>query len=248
LIHDQLLASPEAADRFRREARAAAAFSHPNIVVVHDFGVTEGARAFLVMELLQGISLREEIRRDGRLSVERTKAILRGVCSAVDAAHRRQLVHRDLKPENIFLVRSEGGEIPKVLDFGLAKYLQSARTGALETETMVHTETGILVGTLQYMAPEQLLGESPHASWDLWALAVVAYEMLTGIHPFRGASRTELHRAVLAGAFIPIEESLPQAPAEVRAFFARALSVDAHSRPRDARQFFEQFEASFGRV
>ena len=117
LIHDQLLGSREAADRFRREARAAAGLSHPNIVTVHDFGVAEGIRAFIVMELLEGISLREELRRGGRLPVERVHTILGGICAGIEAAHRRQLVHRDLKPENIFLARSEAGEIPKVKAF-----------------------------------------------------------------------------------------------------------------------------------
>ena len=104
VIRDEWVHSASAAARFRREARAVAGFAHPNVVTVYDYGVEPGSRAFLVMELLQGVTLREELRRAGRLDAARTLAVLRGVCGAVDAAHRHHLVHRDLKPENIFLV------------------------------------------------------------------------------------------------------------------------------------------------
>lgn len=114
LIRDDLVGSEEAAARFQREARATAAFAHPNVVTVHDFGVAADTRAFLVMELLAGTNLRDAIDRDGRLPAARTVEILRSVCAAVDAAHAQQLVHRDLKPENIFLAQSQTGEIAKV--------------------------------------------------------------------------------------------------------------------------------------
>ena len=101
--------------------------------------------------------------------------VMRGVCQAVDAAHRRQLVHRDLKPDNIFITEEE---VPKVLDFGIAKFVRPA------LGSTALTATGIVVGTLRYMSPEQIRGGAPNPSWDLWALAVVAYETLAGRHPF----------------------------------------------------------------
>jgi serine/threonine-protein kinase len=125
VIRQDLVGSAEAAQRFQREARATAAFAHPNVVTVHDVGVATGTRAFLVMELLNGTNLRDAVAQNGRLPAARTVEILRGVCAAVDAAHARQLVHRDLKPENIFLAQSPTGETPKVLDFGIAKFVSA---------------------------------------------------------------------------------------------------------------------------
>ncbi len=233
VIRDNLLGSAEAAERFRREARATAAFAHPNVVTVYDFGLAAGTRAFLVMELLNGATLREELRKEKRLAPLRTLGILRGVCAAVEAAHRRQLLHRDLKPENIFLVRGDSLETAKVLDFGVAKFLPSATQQAT-----ADTGTGMLVGTLQYMSPEQLRGEVVHASWDLWALAVIAYEMLTGAPPFAGAALA----AVLAGRFSPVANHLPDAPVRWQEFFERVLALEPGRRPNSALMFFSELD------
>lgn len=236
VIRDDLVGSADAAERFRREARAAASFSHPNVVTIYDFGVAADTRAFLVMELLEGWTLREELQRHKRLAAPRAVEILRGVCAAVDAGHRRQLIHRDLKPENIFLARGETGESAKVLDFGIAKFLSAA------TQPTADTGTGLLVGTLYYMAPEQLHGESAQPAWDLWALAVVAYEMLTGARPFAGATAAECHSALLAGRFTPLATHLPEAPAPWQGFFARALALERAGRPDSAHTFFAELE------
>ncbi len=239
LIRDDLVGSAEAAERFRREARAAAGFTHPNVVTVHDFGVAAETRAFLVMELLEGRTLREELQRQKRLSAARALAILRGVAAAAEAAHRQDLIHRDLKPENIFLVRGEAGEVPKVLDFGVAKFLPAAGDSTLDTGT------GLLVGTLHYMAPEQVRGAPVDPSWDLWALAVMAYEMLTGARPLAGASPAEWQSALLAGRFTPLAQHLPEAPPRWQEFFARALAPEPDARPHSAREFLAEFEQVF---
>ena len=243
VIRDDLVGSMEAAERFRREARAAASFTHPNVVTVHDFGVAAGTRAFLVMELLEGLTLREELKRQKRFEPPRTVAILRGVCEAVEAAHRRLLVHRDLKPDNIFLVRAETGEIPKVLDFGIAKFLP------LPTDTRATADTGPgqLVGTIAYMSPEQWLGQPVDAAWDLWALAIVAYEMLTGAQPFAGGvTPADWQVALLAGRFTPVSKHLPEAPMRWQEFFARAFALERERRPGSARVFFSALEQALG--
>jgi serine/threonine-protein kinase len=231
--------SGAAAERFRREARAAAGFTHPNVVTVHDFGMS-GTRAFLVMELLQGVSLRQELRRQGRLPPARAREILRGVCAAVEAAHRRQLIHRDLKPENIFLARGESGENAKVLDFGLVKSLSS------DSQETADTSAGILVGTLRYMSPDQLRGETPAPAWDLWALGVVTYELLTGQHPFGTGSGSDLHAAVLGGRFTPVTATCPDAPAAWQEFFGRALAVQPTNRLPSAQAFLTELELILG--
>ena len=239
MIRDDLLGSADAAERFRREAKSAAAFAHPNVVTVYDFGLTGGDRAFLVMELLHGATLRGEIRKETRLTALRTLAILRGVCAAIEAAHARDLVHRDLKPENIFLARSDSQEVAKVLDFGVAKLVRN-----LTQDATVDTDTGMLLGTLRYMPPEQLRGEFAKPAWDLWALAVVAYEMLTGAHPFAGQSSVDLLRAIVAGEAISLAVHLPAAPTRWQEFFDRAFACNAELRPRSAKLLLDELESA----
>ncbi len=192
IVRAELVGLPGAVERFQREARVAAGFSHANVVTVHDFGVA-GAHAFLVMELLDGRTLRETLRAEQRLDPQRALAVVRDVTAAVEAAHRRRLVHRDLKPENICLVTQGSRETAKVLDFGIAKFLAGADGDPLTTLA----SGGGLVGTPLYMAPEQIRGERPEPSWDVWALAVIAFEMLTGSHPFAAIG---LHAEVPASA------------------------------------------------
>jgi len=205
---------------------------------VHDFGVVSETRAFLVMELLEGSSLREELRAQKRFTASRTVHVMGCVCAAVEAAHHKQMVHRDLKPENVFLIRQENAEVAKVLDFGLAKFIDHS---ALAT---TDTGPGVLVGTLQYMAPEQLRGEPVHPSWDLWALAVVAYEMVAGVHPFAGATAVDCQFAILAGRYTPLTAHLPQAPEGWQRLFTRAFALEPARRPSSARAFLEEFEAA----
>jgi len=239
VIRDELASSDALGERFRREALAEAGFAHPNIVTVHDFGVVD-ARAFLVMELLEGVSLREELQQQKRLSASRCLEILSGVCAGVDAAHQRRLVHRDLKPENIFLVRAGTEIIPKVLDFGIAKFLPTA------TDASIQTGIGLMVGTLQYMAPEQFFGESVDAACDLWALAVVAYEMLTGALPFPSASMAECRYAVLSGRFTAVAAHLPDAPSSWQDFFAIGFAPEPEARHASARRFYAELERTIG--
>ncbi len=237
VMREDIAGSAEAAERFRREARTAAAFSHPNVVTVHDFGVAAQSRAFLVMERLEGVDLRGELKQTRRLAAARVVEVLRGVCAALEAAHQRELTHRDIKPENIFLARAAGAEVPKVLDFGVAKFVSASAV----TQSMT-TGVGQLVGTLRYMSPEQLRGEPAAASWDLWALAVVAYEMLAGQYPFEGATMPEWHAAVMASRFTPLARHVPSAPETWQEFFARALAVEKSGRPGSAGEFLSELE------
>jgi serine/threonine-protein kinase len=240
LIRPDLIASPEAAARFNREAKAAASFTHPNVVTVYDFGVADDQRAYLVMELLSGCTLRQELHLRGRMSAARALEILRGVCSAVDAAHRRWILHRDLKPENIFLACAEGAETPKILDFGLVKPIAPAEA----TQSSNQTGSGMLLGTLRYMSPEQLRGEKPAESWDIWALAVVSYEMLAGTHPFEASTVLDIRDAVLGGHVTPLRTHLPEAPPGWQHFFDQALASRVEQRPGSVVQLFSDFKRS----
>jgi tRNA A-37 threonylcarbamoyl transferase component Bud32 len=243
VIREDFVNSADAAQRFRRESRAAAGFSHPNVVTVHDYGV-DGIRAFLVMELLNGETLRDEITRLKRLSRNRTFEIFRDACAAVEAAHQRQLIHRDLKPENIFLARTEGkGDVVKVLDFGIAKFVAPAGEEA-PTRLTAETGAGILVGTPAYLSPEQLLGENPTVFSDLWALAVVAYECLAGAAPFVSTPTRDWRSNILSGNFMPIQDHVAEAPAACQAFFQECFAVDLARRPVSVTDFLKKLEGA----
>jgi serine/threonine-protein kinase len=240
VLREELVGDRESASRFEREARISASFSHPNVVTVFDFGVIGDSRAFLVMERLEGTTLREEISR-GPLERARVLSVMRGVCGAVDAAHRRQLVHRDLKPENVFLARSDGGESPKVLDFGIAKALAGSFSRADNQTTM-----GVVLGTRQYMAPEQLRGESPEPSWDLWALALVVHEMLTGYHPFASLAIGLTGGGIPTAKPMAVQDADPL-PVAWQHAFARWLSIESAGRPATAGALFAELEEMLSR-
>jgi tRNA A-37 threonylcarbamoyl transferase component Bud32 len=160
MIRDEFFANQKAVDKFRQESQVTGSFTHPNVVTVHDFGVDTNQRVFLVMELLEGITLREEMRVKKRLTAERTLELFEELCAGIGAAHARGLVHRDLKPENIFLSRTNTREMVKITDFGIAKVMPEF------TNDTSNTATGVLVGTMRYMSPEQLRGGEMTARWD----------------------------------------------------------------------------------
>jgi tRNA A-37 threonylcarbamoyl transferase component Bud32 len=224
VIRENLVGSAEAAERFRQEARAAASFAHPNVVTVYDFGVA-GTRAFLVMEILQGSTLRERLQLQKRLTPARIRSILGEVGAALGAAHRRCLVHRDIKPENIFLATTESCEIAKVLDFGLAKFVSNSKE-----QPTVDTAPGAVLGTLRYMSPEQRRGEEAHHAWDLWALAVVTYEMLTGAYPFEDNSLGAWSSAGVSVPFTPVTKYLPETGGRWQQLFEHSFARELSCR------------------
>jgi serine/threonine protein kinase len=169
---------PEALARFRREGASACRVQHPNAVQVLDMQVNAGGVAYLVMELLQGRSLDAELEDKGRLSPPRCTEILWPVCSALGAAHAAGVLHRDIKPSNIFLHNSEGCEVPKILDFGIARMVGAA---ALAQKL---TTDGSLLGTPAYMAPERFGRADYGEKSDVYSLGTVLYEMLAGRLPF----------------------------------------------------------------
>jgi tRNA A-37 threonylcarbamoyl transferase component Bud32 len=239
VIREDLVGSAEAAERFRQEARVAASFAHPNVVTVHDFGLATGSRAFLVMELQEGATLRETLRFETRFATPRALAILGDVTAALEAAHRRQLVHRDLKPENIFLSRTESGETTKVLDFGIAKFLSNATQ-----QSTVDTASGAVLGTPRYMSPEQRHGGDAHPSWDVWALSVVAYEVLTGAYPFDEKPYVGQIGTDGASKFTPVTTHLTGAPQSCQELFERSFARNSADRPQSAQNFLSQLQSS----
>jgi tRNA A-37 threonylcarbamoyl transferase component Bud32 len=238
VIREDLLGSAEAAERFRREARTAANFAHPNVVTVFDFGVASGARAFLVMEILEGVTLRERLQAKNHLPATQLLCISRDVCAALSAAHRRQLVHRDLKPENIFLVATDSGEVAKVLDFGVAKFLSNR-----SEELTVDTAAGAILGTPRYMSPEQRAGQAPHHAWDLWAFAVITYEMLTGSYPFESSCHDRLATGPVV-PFVPVDKHIPQASKKWQSLFDHSFARELSDRHDSAEAFLSELQSA----
>src|SRR5215831_12153637 len=184
---------PAALARFEREAKAVAALSHPNILAVHDFGESGGAR-FAVMELLEGESLRQRL-SEGRFPARKAVEIAREIALGLAAAHEKGIIHRDLKPENLFLTRD--GRV-KILDFGLARQLKLPAAGNTQSPTVAQgTEPGTVLGTVGYMAPEQLRGQPADHRCDIFSFGAVLYEMLSGQRAFRGETSIETMNAIL---------------------------------------------------
>jgi serine/threonine-protein kinase len=234
LILEGRIKDSAARDRFRREAHVLATFQHSNVVVLFDAGVTSAGRPFLVMERLHGRTLREELNLRTKLLASEVRWIVLQLCGALSAAHRRSLIHRDLKPENIFLCDGEAHNLVKVLDFGLAKlFLESS---ALIQSTRFSTVTGQIAGTPAYMPPELLLGAKPDRGCDIWALAVITYETLTGRRP------SFARNGELLGGSV---EGLPEVWGE---FFHWSLAQDASRRPESVDAFRERFEQCYEAV
>src|SRR5262249_44589175 len=173
LLARHLVSDETAKARFIREARAASALDHPNIATVHEIGEAEG-ELFIAMALYQGQTLKQRLEK-GRLGVKEAVDVLRQVSLGLETAHRVGIIHRDIKPANI-LITSAG--TVKILDFGLAKL-------ASDSQAQTMTQEGQAMGTVLYMSPEQLRGESVDARADLWSLGVLAYEVLAGVSPFK---------------------------------------------------------------
>lgn len=180
LIKPELVTSPDIVVRFQREARAASNLNHPNIAAAYDLGQTQDGTLYIAMELVNGPSLKDEIRATGPIAVDRIVRILRHVGSALALAHRHGIIHRDLKPHNIMLATDNGLEVAKLLDFGIAKTFDDASTQL--------TATGFLLGTPQYMSPEQAAGRTIDGRSDLYSLGIILYEMLVGEVPFTDPS------------------------------------------------------------
>ena len=234
------LAPPEARERFLRESRACAQLRHPNIVGILDFDFDALNQPFMVMELLSGPSLREEIELEAPMVPARVAAILAPVAAALQLAHDRGITHRDLKPANIVVHRYESGErVYKVIDFGLAAMK------AASDETRL-TDPAFFLGTLAYAAPEQMRGETVTAGTDVYALGMIAYEMLTGARPFDAGNRATLIHQTLTER--PVSPAVHQGglPEAIDRAVMRALEKDPGERWRSVTDFVNALREAVG--
>ncbi|MCW2816890.1 MAG: spk1, partial [Nocardioides sp.] len=216
------------AERFVREARAAARLSHPHVVAVHDQGDEDGT-VYLVMELVTGHTLRDTIVKESPMPAARALALIEPVISALAAAHRAGLIHRDVKPENVLI--ADDGRV-KVADFGLAK--------AVSADTQ-HTATqGVLIGTVSYLAPELVVDGRADERADVYAVGVLLYELLTGVKPHEGETPIAVAYKHVHHDVPPPSERVPGLPPYVDALVARATARDRTRRPADAAVLLHQ--------
>jgi serine/threonine protein kinase len=243
LLPEGLLADKEIRRRFAQEARTASALNHPNIVTIYDIGSADG-RDFLAMEYVEGESLRDVLEA-GQPDVRRSLELMAQAASALAAAHEAGIVHRDIKPENLIVNRA--GQL-KVLDFGLAKLVERQTAPLLQSslETLGETPqptsqgrtgTGVILGTVSYMSPEQAQGRPVDHRTDIFSLGLVLYEALTGRRPFSGRSAVETLHAIINDEPVPAVDRNPRVPPEALAILEKALAKDPAERYQHAADF-----------
>ncbi|MFH1530582.1 MAG: serine/threonine-protein kinase [Pseudomonadota bacterium] len=221
--------------RFFREARMVAALKNPHVVTLHDFGVTPEGLIYFTMELLEGIPLSRLLKQQGRLPWRRAVVLARQVCEALEEAHGKDVIHRDLKPENIYVQVTDGRDLARVLDFGLAKSLEHGS----------HlTSRGVVVGTPEYMSPEQSVGVDVGHHSDLYSLGVLLYTMLTGGAPFTGGTPLQILHCHLHEAPQPPRIRCPEAdiPGVLDVLVLELLQKDPALRPPDARDLARRLD------
>jgi len=241
VLRPDLTSSRDIVERFRREAEIASALEHDNIVRVTDFGRSESDHLFLVMELLTGESLFERLRREGFLSPEEAVPVLWQVCAALEAAHALGVVHRDLKPENVFLARSASGrEVTKILDFGIAKIA--------DPPSGTETQAGIVVGTPEYLSPEQAMGAPIDARADVYAVGLIAWRMLAGCHPFKADDARSLLMMQATRPVPPLTGAHPDLAAypALVATVAKACAKEPDARHQSAALLKDDLVAALG--
>jgi serine/threonine-protein kinase len=253
LLHPEMVDNAEVSARFEREALASAHIEHPNVAAATDFGKAEDGTFFLVLEYVEGTDLRDAL-ADGPLSVQRSLRIVRQIALALERAHEAGIVHRDLKPENVMLVKKDDEpDFVKVLDFGIAKLLEGAasaseeiakRNGGAVNQPL--TRMGTILGTPEYMAPEQALGETVTPAADLYGVGVMMYEMLTGKHPFDPPDRMAMLSFHIVAPVPTMQDRVPDidVPPVVEAVTRCLLEKDSKKRYANARALVEAIDAA----
>ena len=243
VLPDRALSNPEALPRFEQEMRAVAALSHPNILSIFDIG-EEGSLRYAVTELLEGETLRALVTRGAPLSLAEILGLATQIVDGLAAAHARGIVHRDLKPENVF-VTTDG--LAKILDFGVARMEPGERVDTASNPTQVRTDTGIVLGTVGYMSPEQVKSQPLDPRSDLFAFGCLLYELLARRRAFEAASPVETMMSILSDEPPPLATD-PPLPTEVERLLARCLAKRAADRFGSAKELASELRALAARL
>jgi Leucine-rich repeat (LRR) protein/predicted Ser/Thr protein kinase/tetratricopeptide (TPR) repeat protein len=231
LLYAHFAEQPERRERFEREAKAASMLKHPGICPVFDYGVTDDGRPFFVMELLEGTTLAKLVEEKKRLKVQEALPIFSGLCDALTVAHNAGIVHRDVNPANVMLKEDDQ---PVLVDFGIAK----VQTDEMRPSVSL-TDAGTVMGTAEYMSPEQCMGKPLDARTDIYSLACVLYEALSGQPPFTGDSKLAIMHQQVEVPASPFDLRL-RVPAAVEEVIMRGLQKDPTARPQTAEEFKQQ--------
>ncbi len=243
-LHSHLSRDEKIRARFQREVGTLVSLEHPNTVQVFDFGTMDDGHLFIVMELVQGRSISDVLDKDGPIAASRVEKIIAQIGGSLAEAHSKGIIHRDLKPDNVVLTDRAGQkDFVKVLDFGIAK-----RSGEEDRNEAKLTQQGMVLGTPPYMSPEQFTGQALDARSDIYSLAVMAYEMLTGTLPFDAASAFEWATLHMTAAPKPIESAPNGAslPESMRSAIMRALAKNSEQRFASVTEFVERFTGRAG--
>ncbi|HEU4731088.1 MAG TPA: protein kinase [Kofleriaceae bacterium] len=236
MLNAQMASDPTWVQRFYNEAKACSRLQHPNTIRMFDFGQSSDGRLFMTMEFLDGVSLREELSR-GALAAQRVVKILIQCCASLAEAHSIGIIHRDIKPDNVFLLNMAGSpDFVKLLDFSVAKLLEGDR---------MKTQAGVVFGTPQYMSPEQGRGLPLDARSDLYALGILAFEMLTGNVPFNDDNPMTVIQMHLHAAIPPLPQSIPYS---VQQIVRRALEKEPSRRYQSAGEMMQHCQQVFAEV
>jgi serine/threonine-protein kinase len=242
ILHPKLANRKDLVSRFGREARALSQLSHPNTVRVFLYGELEDGALYIIMELLEGRNLNQTVRSEGPFPVARALPILIQACGALDEAHKAGIIHRDLKPENIFLVQSgTQRDFPKLLDFGLAKVGERQ----MRPGSVILTQEGMVFGTPEFMSPEQAQGKTLAPASDVYSLAVILYEVLTGKLPFEAKSAMDYIQMHVTGKPIALNQRVPGMtfPTLLEQIMDRALAKREQDRFVSAADFAVAMQA-----
>ena len=242
VLSQRFVGDQTAQQRFRREARAAGRMQHPNAVTVTDFGATEDGYLYIVMELLEGRTLRDLLAHEAPLDPARAVSIMLQTCAAVGAAHDAGLIHRDLKPANIFIEqRPNLPSVVKVLDFGVAKFVVEEHDDDYNTLTQV----GAIIGTPRYMSPEQCSGAAALTpASDVYSLGIIFYEMLAGVAPFNAETPLGVALKQVSEAPQSLCEIVPSIPPELERVVLHALAKNPQQRPQNANELRRELHAT----
>ncbi|HSK05611.1 MAG TPA: serine/threonine-protein kinase, partial [Kofleriaceae bacterium] len=236
MLNQQMAGDPQWVQRFYNEAKACSRLQHPNTIRMFDFGQTSDQRLFMTMEFLDGVSLRGAL-QSGPLAPHRVVKILIQCCASLAEAHSIGIIHRDIKPDNVFLLNMAGSpDFVKLLDFSVAKLLEGDR---------MKTQAGVVFGTPQYMSPEQGRGLPLDARSDLYALGILAFEMLTGMVPFHDENPMTVIQMHLHTAIPPMPETVPYS---VQQIVRRALEKDPGRRYQSAGEMMQHCQQVFAEV
>lgn len=241
ILHPKLTERKDLASRFHREASAMSHLDHPNTVKVFNDGKLKDGSLYIVMEYLEGQNLHRAVRKQGPFPVKRALPILIQVCGALDEAHSKGIIHRDLKPENIFLSTKLGKpDYPKVLDFGLARVTERE----MRPGSVILTQEGMVFGTPEFMSPEQAQGKQLDAKSDIYSLAVILYETLTGKLPFDAKTPMEYIQHHVSSKPIPLNQRVEGLtfPNQLEKVIAKALSKNPNDRFETAGAFGEALQ------